>query len=100
MKKRGVDAAVGEKLPAMFGAIFAEKATIETKQHQLTLTDSAQKEVVTTSLLDETGQKFTDESILTPQQLSELQSDLAIISHDDKTKILYTADMSVVVRLQ
>ena len=99
-EKNGIDAAIGEKLAAMFGAIFAEIATIETEQHQLTLTDSAQKEAVTTSFLDETGQKFTDESILTPQQLCELQSDLDIMSHDDKTKIFYTADTSVVVKLQ
>lgn len=99
-RKRRIDAAIGEKLPTLFRTIFEDKATIETNQHQLTLTGSAQKEAVTTSFLEETGQKFTDESILTPLQLSELKCDLDKIAHDDEARILYTADTSVVVKLR
>jgi ubiquinone/menaquinone biosynthesis C-methylase UbiE len=99
-KKRGVDAEIGAKLPAMFRKSFQDLATIETDEHQLLLESSIQKEAVTTSFLNEVGQKFTDEPVLTPEQLNDLKSDLDIIAHDSEAKILYTKDISVVIKLR
>ena len=99
-KKRGVDAEIGAKLPSMFRAIFKDEATIETECHQLTLDKLEQKEAVTTYFLDEVGQKFMDENVLTLQQLNELKSNLDVIVHENEAKILYTADIAVIVKLR
>jgi hypothetical protein len=84
----------------MFRKSFQDLATIETDEHQLLLESSIQKEAVTTSFLNEVGQKFTDELVLTTEQLNDLKSDLDIIAHDSEAKILYTKDISVVIKLR
>lgn len=99
-KIRGVDAEIGAKLPSLFNAAFREKASIETLHHQLILANTEQKEAVSTSFLDEVGQKFLDEDILTPKQLGELKEDLNKIAHDSEARIYYTADTSVTIKLR
>lgn len=98
--KRGVDAEIGSRLPALFGAVFKDDATITEERHQAMLNKTAQKQAVTTMFLNETGQKFIGENVLTTEELDHLSKDLDQIAHDDEAKILYTADISVVVKLR
>ncbi len=99
-KKRGVDAEIGSKLSTMFRRVFNDQAHIETGQHQLTLNSVEQKEAASTSFLDEVGQRFIDEQVLTQDQLMDLKTNLEEIVHEDEAKILYTADISVIVKLR
>jgi len=99
-KKRGIDATIGAKLPTMFRTVFHDEAIIETERHQLTLNSIEQKEAATTSFLEEVGQKFIDENVLTPDQLRQLKSDLDEIIHENGTTIAYTADIAVTVKLR
>ena len=99
-KKRGVDPEIGSKLSNMFYAVFNDQAIIETERHQLILSSIEQKEAASTSFLDEVGQKFMDEDVLTQQQLSMLKSDLGEIVHESEAKIYYTADIAVVLKLR
>lgn len=99
-KKRGVDAEIGNKLPAIFRAVFNDQAIIETDHHQLTLKSIEEKEAASTSFLDEVGQRFIDENVLTQVQLNELKINLDEIVHEKEAKIVYTADIAVVVKLR
>lgn len=99
-KKRGVDAEIGSKLSTMFRKVFNDQAHIDTGQHQLTLNTVEQKEAASTSFLDEVGQRFIDEQVLTQDQLMDLKTNLEEIVHEDEAKILYTADISVIVKLR
>ena len=99
-KKRGVDAEIGTKLPALFRAVFNDEAIIETERHQLTLESVEEKEAASTSFLDEVGQRFVEEHVLTQQQLEKLKLELDIIVHESEAKIAYTADIAVIVKLR
>lgn len=98
-RKRGVDAEIGTKLTAMFRAVFNDQAIIETDRHQLTLKSIEEKEAASTSFLDEVGQKFIDEKVLTQEQLDALKLNLDEIVHESEAKIAYTADIAVTVKL-
>lgn len=99
-RKRGVDAEIGKKLPAMFRAVFNDQAIIETDRHQLTLKSVEEKEAASTSFLDEVGQRFIDENVLTEDQLNTLKLNLNEIVHEDSAHISYTEDTAVVVKLR
>lgn len=99
-KKRGIDAEIGSKLCAMFSAAFKDQAAVETIHHQLTLKSVEEKQAASTSFIDEVGQKFVDENVLTHQQLNDLKLNLDKIVHNDEAKIAYTADIAVIVKLR